>query len=326
MPHIGVIIPVYNVEKYLNQCVDSVLNQSYKDIEIILVNDGSTDNSGKICDQYKLKDDRILVIHKENGGLSDARNNGIRLSTAEYLLFLDSDDFWMDQSLKEIAECTVNKPDLVFLTAAKLYDKTNTMENTFESLKREEVFGKSPEEVFKYLASEQKFPVSACTKLIKRDLIIENDLFFQKGLLSEDIDWSTRLLLVAEKFDVCDVDFYVYRKQRNESITGSIRLKNVEDMMYIIKKWLKKCENGEVKSELSNHLLALLAYEYTILMGHMYSISKVERSSVLKEVKSLKILLNYSYNKKTEIVRRLEKIIGFNNVSYLLNLYIKSKT
>lgn len=90
---ISVIVPVYNVEAYLERCVDSILKQTYKELEIILVDDGATDSSGELCDQLAKKDDRIIVIHKKNGGLSDARNAGIDASRGEYLSFIDSDDF-----------------------------------------------------------------------------------------------------------------------------------------------------------------------------------------------------------------------------------------
>ena len=90
---ISVIVPVYNVEQYLERCVDSIINQTYKNLEIILVNDGSTDNSGQLCDELAKKDDRIRVIHKKNGGLSDARNVGIDEAEAELIGFIDSDDY-----------------------------------------------------------------------------------------------------------------------------------------------------------------------------------------------------------------------------------------
>lgn len=90
---VSVIVPVYNVEKYLERCINSIIQQSYNNLEIILIDDGSTDASGKICDEYKEKDDRIIVIHKENGGLSDARNAGIKIFTGEYVTFIDSDDY-----------------------------------------------------------------------------------------------------------------------------------------------------------------------------------------------------------------------------------------
>ncbi|HWJ77143.1 MAG TPA: glycosyltransferase [Niallia sp.] len=326
MPLIGVIIPVYNVEKYLNQCVDSVLSQSFKDIEVILVNDGSTDKSGEICEIYKEKDLRVKVIHKENGGLSDARNAGIKASTAQYLLFLDSDDYWVEDSLEKIVECTTEDVDVVFLTVAKFFEKRNIVEKTFESLNRNEIKNKSQKEVFEHLARADKFPVAAWDKLIKREIIINNNMYFKKGLLSEDIDWTTNLLLTARKFDVCDVDFYIYRKQRTGSITGSIKLKNVTDLIYILKKWVHKCENGEVKKDLVKPLLALFAYEYTILMGHIFSVNKEERKIIINDVITLKTILQFSNNNKTKFVRQLTKIIGFYNTSFLLNQYIRRKS
>ena len=326
MPIISVIIPVYNVERYLRQCIDSVLTQGVEDIEVILVNDGSTDNSGNICDEYARKDRRIKVIHKENGGLSDARNTGIKYAMGKYILFLDSDDYWMKDSLKEIIKCIKDDVDVVFLTVGKLFEKTNEITQKFECLDKNSIKNKSKKEVFEYLARADKFPVAAWDKLIKKDIIVNNNLFFEKGLLSEDIDWTTQLLLLANKFDVCEANFYVYRKQREGSITSSIKLKNITDIIYILKKWLQKCENREVEENLIQSLLALHAYEYIILMGHIYSIDINERKKVIKEIESLKVLLSYSSNKKTKIIKNIERLIGFKATSKLLNMYINRKS
>ncbi len=322
MPKIAVIIPVYNVEKYLGQCIESVINQDFKDMEILLIDDGSTDYSGKICDEYKGKDSRIRVIHKKNGGLSDARNVGIKEAVAEYLLFLDSDDYWMDNSLYEINKCIKENTEVIFLSMAKFFDRTNTMERNFEYLDENRIRNKSKREVFKYLSEINKFPGSACTKLVSRKTIIDNNLFFEKDLISEDIDWSIRLLLCCNEFDVCNIDFYAYRKQRNESISSNIKLKNVEDLLYIIEKWAKECKSGEIDFELSKYLLGLLAYEYIILMAHLYSINKAERKVIYKRTKDIKYILNYSNSKKTVMIKNLVKIIGFNLTAILLKLFI----
>ncbi len=111
---ISVIVPVYKVEKYLNKCVDSIINQTYKNLEIILVDDGSPDNCGKICDEYSKKDNRIKVIHKENGGLSSARNAGLEIATGDYIGFVDSDD-WIEKSMySDMLNCAVkNNADVV---------------------------------------------------------------------------------------------------------------------------------------------------------------------------------------------------------------------
>ena len=114
----SIIVPVYNVEKYLNQCVDSIMNQTYKDIEIILVDDGSPDNCPKMCDEYKEKDSRIKVIHKPNGGLSDARNEGLKVVSGDYIAFIDSDD-WIELDAFENFFGAIEKfnhPDVLITT------------------------------------------------------------------------------------------------------------------------------------------------------------------------------------------------------------------
>lgn len=115
-PLISVIVPIYNVEKYLARCVDSIVNQTYKDFELILVDDGSPDNSGKICDEYAKKDSRIKVVHKKNGGLSDARNAGMAVATGEYISFIDSDDYVSDDFFECLLD-VMNKKTAILLSA-----------------------------------------------------------------------------------------------------------------------------------------------------------------------------------------------------------------
>ena len=100
-PKISVIVPIYNAEKYLGQCIDSVLRQKFTDLELLLVNDGSTDGSGDVCDQYALKDARVRVLHKENTGVSDTRNKALDIAQGDYLIFLDADDYWTDETFLE---------------------------------------------------------------------------------------------------------------------------------------------------------------------------------------------------------------------------------
>ena len=119
---VSIVIPIYNVEKYLNECVDSVIVQTYHDLEIILVDDGSTDNSGKLCDEYKKIDDRIKVIHQKNGGLSAARNTGMDSAIGEYLYFLDSDDYIEPQTVERLVDTIEQeKADIVLFDGYVVY-------------------------------------------------------------------------------------------------------------------------------------------------------------------------------------------------------------
>ena len=122
----SVIVPVYGVEKYIDQCVQSLLIQTYKNYELILVDDGSPDNCGQICDQYAEKDNRIRVVHKKNGGLSSARNAGLDIAKGEYVIFLDSDDFWDDaEALSGInRNLSESKADVLIFPAKRYYEES----------------------------------------------------------------------------------------------------------------------------------------------------------------------------------------------------------
>lgn len=181
---ISVIIPVYNVEQYLKKCLDSVLAQSIKNYEIILVDDGSTDSSGYICDQYASTDDRITVIHKHNGGLSDARNIGYEASVGDYIFFLDSDD-WIEQNALEMLFDTAKKygADIVISNFFYAYD------DHFEiacSISETSVLNR--EQAMSELIREKMFQSFAWGKLFKRDLLI--GVPFPVGKLYEDIYWA----------------------------------------------------------------------------------------------------------------------------------------
>lgn len=324
MPKFSVIIPVYNVENYIEKSIESVLNQNINDIEIILVDDGSSDKSSEICDKYSKKDLRIKVIHKVNEGLSEARNTGIKNSNGEYLLFLDGDDFWQENSLVNINKNITGKEDVIFLTMCKYFENKKKNSIFFAGLD-EKKCGNEIETLLNYIYKSGSFPGSACTKLIKREFLIKNNLFFEKGLLSEDIDWTIKMLLSIKEFKICNNEFYYYRQQREGSITNNINLKNVMDLLDTIKKWKEKCDDGDIDSSLKDSLLGILAYQYCIVLGHLYSIKDYEKNNIFLDVKDLKMLLNYCKNKKVKLVKITQKVFGIKITAKMLNTFISMK-
>lgn len=234
----SIIIPVYNVGNYLRECIESVIKQSGVSYEIILVDDGSKDESALICDEYAEKYDFISVIHKENGGLSDARNSGIVVAIGEYILFVDGDDKIEDGSLYQIFKIIKKQqhPDIVCLDLSKFFDDKEEIIPMNDGV-TSEINNLEREKALTYLSELPKYPASACTKAIKRSLFQNNNLFFTKGILSEDLEWSVRLFLAANTFSYCPNRYYYYRQARTASITNTPSEKKVMDILDTYTKW-----------------------------------------------------------------------------------------
>ena len=182
MPKISVIVPVYKVEAYLQECVDSILAQTFEDFELILVDDGSPDNCGAICDAYAGKDSRVKVIHQENQGLSGARNTGIEASKGEFLTFVDSDDMVSPQYLEVLINLFCDNTDVAVCGFKSFLDGT---EYPIGRSAREMVRVYSPKEsLIELYNGNTLIPVNACAKLIRRSLL--GDLRFPVGKLHED--------------------------------------------------------------------------------------------------------------------------------------------
>lgn len=212
-PKISVIVPVYKVEKYLNKCVDSIVKQTFTDTEIILVDDGSPDNCGKMCDDWSQRDSRIRVIHKENGGLSDARNRGIQESSGEYIIFIDSDDFIEPKMLEVLyGLATENDADVSVCGIFNCYKSKKTPQ--CEMLEKY-VF--SGVEALKEYFIGKRIPGGVVTRLIKTD--IAKKLEFLYGKTYEDAYYSPKLFLTAKKVAVDTTPLYNYW-HRADSITS----------------------------------------------------------------------------------------------------------
>lgn len=223
----SIIIPVYKVEDYIARCIESVLCQSMTDFEIILVDDGSPDNCPAICDRYAEKDKRIKIVHKINGGLSDARNAGLMIAEGEYVLFLDSDD-WLKQNALECfkKEIEMTKADIV------VGNLINEDGSRYIS-KQKVVVGKSYSGRDYYLTVNGNIPICAVTSAYKRHFLLSRNLFFLKGRFHEDCEFSPRAYLLANNVVYTNIEHYV-RFERNDSITTHLdKRKNLLDILDI---------------------------------------------------------------------------------------------
>jgi glycosyltransferase involved in cell wall biosynthesis len=315
---ISIIVPVYNVKQYLEECIESLLRQDLDDFEIILVNDGSTDGSGALCNDYSTRYEFIKVIHKENGGLSDARNAGLRATTGEYVVFVDSDDYLAHHALKTIAKSiNLSKPDVVFLEATKIFFDGRLVPMGDGYIKNA-IDNRTKQEVLEHLSKLPKFPGSACTKMIKADLIKQHNLIFEKGLLSEDIDWTVRLLTAAETFAYCPIDYYYYRQGRASSITASVGSKNLQDLLFIIDKWANQDLGYR---PFQREINAFMAYEYVIVLLIYASLDTITAKKKLEDIKKNRWLLHCGKSRKIKLINAVAGCLGIVATARILKWY-----
>ena len=212
MPKVSVIIPVYNIEKYLKKCVESVEAQTYQDYKIILVDDGSTDESGKLCDALAQKNEKIIVIHQENKGLGGARNTGIQACDTDYIMFLDSDDYIHPQLLEKCLDTVKNNDcDIVLFDMINVDEKGKTGIVYGNQIPTNKVLTKSE----KCLISKNP---TACDKLYKTSLFKDNNIYYPEKVWYEDLRTTPKILLFADKIVRLESEPLYYYLQRSDSI------------------------------------------------------------------------------------------------------------
>lgn len=316
-PLISVIIPVYNVELYLHKCVDSILCQKFKNIEVLLVDDGSSDRCPQICDEYAKTDVRVKVIHKFNGGAADARNVGIHSAKGEYLMFVDSDDFLegVDCFKNIVNRIRKGKPDVIMFGCKNL-DLNSGKITVSRKRSPEYLRNKDRNDVNRYLLTTGPFPGAAWVTITKRKFIIDNNIFFVKGIKAEDIDWLYNLFLHADTFDGIEDDFYVYLSNREDSVTGAADRKSIESILYIIDKWYPLLINS---TDVNKVLFINRLFYYYVTALLIYARQNTLLKKELKpRLKQYKYLFKYAVQKKTKISKAVLLCLGISKGSKVL--------
>lgn len=291
---ISVIVPVYNIEKYLNRCVDSLINQTYKNLEIILVDDGSTDNCPKICDDYEKKYEAVKVIHKKNGGLSSARNVGIKQASGDYIGFVDSDD-WVAADIyrkcKEMMQkynCDIVDFEVEFVSEEGLPEKINFIESVS--------LVKGSDIIYDYLYRGQtdKAPFSVCRKLYTRRLF--DGISFPEGKINEDIVTNYKVLENADLLlHINEVGYYYFQKNEKSITSGELKKKDF-DLLAASRELCAMSEKYEdvrilrlAKIKLARSYFSLLAK--SIVGGDSEDISDEDIKYLLKKLRKNYFLL-----------------------------------
>lgn len=246
-PFISVIVPIYNVEKYLHKCIDSILNQTLKNIEIILVNDGSTDNCGKIIDEYAKKDERIIVIHKENEGQSSARNKGLDIARGEYIGFVDSDD-WLHHDMYENLYNAINESNAdLCICGREAYSEDGIL--GYQIKLENELIDLNEYDIREYISSKlfYKHTVVVWNKIYKKEVIKNNNIRFEdvSYVGSEDALFNYQYLLIAKKIKSIDKIGYSQLSRNGSTATTyksgyMLRTANMIECMYNYSKQVDK--------------------------------------------------------------------------------------
>ena len=324
MIKISIIVPIYNIEEYISECIDSILKQSYKNIEVILIDDGSTDNSGKLCDNYCELDKRIKVIHCKNGGLSAARNIGIKICTGDYIIFLDGDDFLVENCIEDICK-KINENINVDIICGKIikYYPDKQIKEDFE-LDEKKILNKEGIEVLTYFYREIKETGmwAAWRSIYNRKFLIRNNLFFTEGITSEDLDLVPKIYIKANRIVPYNKPFYYYRQLRPNSIMNTVNFKRFDDIVKIINNHLQMIEDDKYddkfKKAFTNKLANLYA-SYFLIIGDT---NLNDRENVEEVMNNLKWILKYSSGLRGKYAYFMEKVIGM-RLTYKFYFIIK---
>ena len=223
-PVVSVIVPVYNSGPYLDDCIKSIVNQSYRPIEIILVNDGSTDRSFEIITGYSMRDDRIVVISQPNRGVSAARNAGLSVAKGEYILFVDSDDTIRNDAVEILCrQAILTGTEIVLGDMLSFYPDGKQIPTFQRSTKYSKPPLLSGEQCFVQLVETKTFPPSSCIYFTKRSFILKRRLFFEEGIVHEDELWCIKALVCAQQVSVMDFFYYFYRVRRGSIMRSDNR-------------------------------------------------------------------------------------------------------
>lgn len=312
---LSIVIPVYNVEKYLDECLGSIIKNYHINLEIILVDDGSTDKSGSLCDKYDKEYEFISVIHKKNGGLSSARNAGIEKAKGKYIWFVDSDDYISNDSISNILEEAKKDKDLIIGNYLIFYpDGNKEIYQDFNGDLKEDIL---PYEYFYYLGN---ISYAAVRFIIKKELIYKYNLRFMEGIYHEDEQWTPRVLCMAKTFSLIKPVIYNYRVGNINSIMGMTNPKKSYDKIIICKSLYDISKNMDFSQSMFEYLNSRILHNYIAILNEYTQYSKGEKRKLLNILKENLYLIDNAKGKKASIIKILINFIGISITSKLLNI------
>jgi len=317
---LSIIVPVHNIESYIERCITSITEQNIANVEIIIVNDGSTDRTGHICNTIARTNPHISVTHIEHSGVSAARNIGINKSNGKYLMFVDGDDILTNNSIEAICK-KINESDFDVITSTKFgrhkYNKNYSMEllNDIEFKK-----GAS---AYNLLLKAPFFVPSMCNIICKSSIYNKYNIRFNTELSNnEDIDCALRLLEKINHIGIINEPHYVYKHERKNSASVNFDSKRIKSSLDFITIWSKRAgEEKDLETKLS--LLGYIGYQYTILMGSLFVANKDTRKKYTEQIKDFDYLMRHRKSFQGKAILAIYKLFGFVITGRMLAVKIK---
>ena len=307
-PKYSIIIPIYKIEEYIEECINSILCQNINDYEIILVDDGSPDNSGLICDKFSQKYDFIKTIHKKNGGVSDARNKGIDIANGKYILFIDGDDTMTDSAMKLI-DNQLNKNNKDLLTCSYNIYGDNTKQIRLEELTIYKI-----NKIDDYLDSLSEIPWAPWRNIYDADIIKKYNIRFPKDISSaEDCDFFLQYIEHCEKLYNSNIKIVNYRTNRNGSATNIISYKNALSQLKIF------CKYYEIYSNKNDFMKTFFSRKF---FNVVTVIGVIKDKNEMKEIENFisknEKILRDAKGIKYSLISVFMKIFGYYNTSKMI--------
>lgn len=323
---LSIIVPVYNVEAYLKRCVESILACKLQSYELILINDGSTDNSYSICLEFEKKHKFIKIVNQKNGGLSNARNSGLRQATGEYIVFIDSDDYIISENFSKVIEklkfMEQQKIDILindFFRVSqdeKIIDRINQIEESEKIICNNNY-------MLKFLKPYGCF-WNTWRFIFRRKFLEDNEFQFKEGFLCEDIDFAVKTLIKTNKIGFYHTPYYCYRIGRESSIMNIVNIKRVYDYLEITKECIELLHKNK-RVDFSHRMKTKLVVEYILNLATIYEVNKVHRKEAKKLFQRAQYVLKMTGDKKYINLSNAINLLGISPVSFVFFLLKKAR-
>jgi glycosyltransferase involved in cell wall biosynthesis len=323
---ISIVIPMYNAGHLIEECLTSIANQTYRNYEVFIIDDGSSDNSPELVSNFSKSNQNFNYVLIKNGGANNARNVGLNYCTGDYVIFVDQDDFFTSKNVfQELIEIFKNLPetDFIIYKYVEYFQKSNIY-------KKRPDFGKLAvdekrttfDQLYSFV-SNGNIPISPWDKIFNRQFLINKNINFPVGLIAGDINWFIELIEKSNNIVVLNAEYYAYRRQVSSSLTNSFSLKSFLNFLEIIEDESARLKNKE-KDNFTELFCSFLAYEYSILLGLSSNLNKVEFEKYHDRIKALKWLFKFDINKKVRKVKLLINLVGIRITSKILSFYIRT--